>query len=293
MKRMVFKLRFLSFVVFAIVAGVWPTAAQAATNPNPNLGSAAGYAVLAGSKVTCTTSTVTGNVGVSPGTAVIQTSCTINGAIHANDTAAINANKAFHDAYAIGLGPCGTTTLDATATGVTSLGPGTYCTGADLTLKNRTLTLTGKGSWFFEIPAGFTTTDLNVVMANGGNPCNVFWWVGADTTLTVDAGKGAFLGTILGGGAISLTGLASDRSALTLTGRAWASGKAGAAPTPVTMTNATIVGCNAAGKVGKPCKESKDKHGDADKDCDNHHHKHKHHHKDKDHDKDKGKGHDK
>jgi hypothetical protein len=288
MKRMVFRVRFLSFVVFAMLAGVWPMAAQAATAPV--LGSAAGFAVLAGSAVTCTTSTVTGDVGVSPGTAFSPTSCTINGTVHANDTAAINANLAFHGAYATGLGSCDTS-WDATASGVTTVAPGTYCTDAALTLTTRTLTLTGNGIWNFEIGIGdsgagaLTTTNLHVVMANGGNPCNVFWWVHDDVSLkATTTASTPFLGTILAGGAITLVGTASNRAALTLTGRAWASGREGAALTPVTMTDATIVGCNAAGKVNH-CKQGEDEHGPGNMDCDKD--------KDKDHDKDKDKDHDK
>jgi hypothetical protein len=255
MRRVVFKARFLWLVIFAVIAGVWPIAAQAnggsGSAGGPGLGSAAGFAVLAGSAVTCTTSTVTGNVGVSPGAVVTQTSCSINGTVHKNDTAAINANRAFHSAYATGLGSCGTT-WDATATGVTTVASGTYCTEAALTFTDRTLTLNGKGPWNFEIgtkeAGALTTTNLKVVMANGGNPCNVFWWVRDDVSLKANtAASTPFLGTILAGGAITLVGTAGSPSALTLTGRAWASGREGSALTPVTMTDSTIVGCNAAG----------------------------------------------
>jgi hypothetical protein len=272
MRRVVFKVRFLWFVVFAVVAGVWPLAAQAAAT-SPVLGSAAGFAVLAGSAVTCTTSTITGDVGVSPDAVVTRTTCPINGTVHANDTAAINANSAFHTAYALGLGSCDTT-WDATASGVTTVASGTYCTPDALTFTNRTLSLTGTGPWNFEIgigPSGvgaLTTTNLKVVMAPGGNPCNVFWWVRDDVSLkATTTASTPFLGTILAGGAITLVGTASNRSALTLTGRAWASGQEGSALTPVTMTDSTIVGCTAAGTVPvTKCKKGGD--NDEDKDAD-------------------------
>jgi hypothetical protein len=62
-----------------------------------------------------------------------------------------------------------------------------------------------------------------------GNPCNAFWWVDADVTLTTSA----FQGTILGGGDITTT----DTS---LEGRLLATGA-------VTMTRTNIFGCSAAG----------------------------------------------
>ena len=238
MKRLVFKLRFVGLVAFAMLATLWPVTSQAATNPT--LGKAPGFAVLAGTAATCTTSTITGGVGVNfnpPTTA----GC--------NAQYAPGAFKAFRSAFTGTKPSCGTTVGSTFPDATTNLGPGAYCTGAALTFTDQTLNLTGTGSWFFEIGAGFTGTNLSVVMANGGNPCNVFWWVGADATLTVNKPVSApFQGTILGGGAITLTGSASDPKALTLTGHVWAT-------TAVTITNSTIVGCNAAGTVG--CSKTK------------------------------------
>jgi ice-binding like protein len=238
-KHLILKLRFIGLVALALAGATSPVAAQAATSPA--LGSAAGFAVLAGTAATCTTSTITGNVGVNfnpPTTA----GC--------NAQYAPGAFKAFQSELTGTKPPCvtavGSTFPDAT----TNLGPGTYCAAAGLTFTDQTLNLTGTGSWFFEIGAGFTGTNLNVVMADGGNPCNVFWWIGADATLTVNKPVSApFQGTILGGGAITLTGSASDPSALTLTGHVWAT-------TAVTMTNSTIVGCTGgAGHEKEHCNQ--------------------------------------
>jgi len=213
-------------------------AAQAATNPA--LGSAAGFAVLAGTAASCTTSTITGKVGVD------FTPPTTAGC---NAQFAHAAFLASRSAFA-GPRPGCTSTVGSTFPAAsTNLGTGTYCTGAALTFTDQTLNLTSSGPWNFVIGAGFTTTNLKVVMADGGNPCNVFWWVGADATLTVNKPVSApFQGTILGGGDITLTGSASDRTALTLTGHVWAK-------TAVTITNATIVGCTAAGVPGQGCED--------------------------------------
>jgi hypothetical protein len=47
-------------------------------------------------------------------------------------------------------------------------------------------------------------------MINGGEPCNVYWWVRAAATLTTSN----FLGTILAGAAITITGGTFDGRAL-------------------------------------------------------------------------------
>src|ERR1035437_2025388 len=214
MRRVVFKVRFLWFVAFALVAGVWPMAAQASVVPDP----AAGFPVLAGHALTCTDSNVTGSAGILTGAAVSPTRCNMQ---------VTNADVAYHafvDTYTLGLGPCGPTTLDSTASGVTTLPTGTYCTPAALTLTGRTLTLTGSGPWSSEIGAGFTATSLTVI---SNDPCNVFWWVGADAKATTSALQGTILA-----GSISFTDTA-------LAGRAWAT-------TAVTMTRTNIFGCNGA-----------------------------------------------
>ncbi len=234
MKHLVFKLRFIGLVAFGLVGAMWPIAAQAANNPN--LGNAAGFAVLAGKAATCTTSSITGGVGVNF-TPPITAGC--------NAQYAPGAFSAFQKVL-LGTKPACDTTIGTTfPTATINLGPGTYCDPAALTFTDQTLNLTGTGSWNFEIAAGFTTTDLKVVMTDGGNPCNVFWWIGADATLTVDdAVSTPFQGTILGAGSITLTGSDGDPTALTLTGHVWAT-------TAVTITNSTIIGCNAAGKPAK------------------------------------------
>ncbi|HEV2034203.1 MAG TPA: ice-binding family protein, partial [Candidatus Dormibacteraeota bacterium] len=263
MRRILFKVRFLGLITIAAVAATWPMAAQAATNPA--LGSAAGFAVLAGTAASCTTSSVTGNVGVNfnPPTTAGCNAQFAPGAYHDFQTALTTAKPT----------TCTDTIGSTFSTASISLGSGTHCTGAGLTFTDQTLKLTGPGPWNFVIGAGFTATNLKVVMANSGNPCNVFWWVGAAATLTVNKPVSApFKGTILGAGAITITGSHSDPTALTLTGRVWAT-------TAVTITDSTIVGCNAAGVPGQRCEQDEDTdedgahHGDGDDhgDGDEHH----------------------
>jgi hypothetical protein len=136
-----------------------------------------------------------------------------------------------YNGIANNIGPC-----DQVLTGTLagdSLGPGVYCFDAAATLTG-TLTLTGDGPWTFEIgtlgTGALTATSFTVV---GGNPCNAFWWVRQDVTLTTSA----FQGTILGGGDVTLTGTSVE-------GRVLASGA-------VTMTGSNVFGCDANGTVAK------------------------------------------
>jgi hypothetical protein len=261
MRRVVFKARFLWIVLLAMIVGGWPMAAQAAVTPS-GLGTAANFAILAGTAVTCTNSTVTGNVGVSPGATVtgFPPCAIINGTIHANDLAAMSAHTAFLKAYNQFKAlhhPCGTTVpAAATYTGTSiTLPTGVSCFGAALTMTTETLTLTGPGPWYIEIGTGGTggyleATNVKVVSSN---PCNVFWWVHDYATITVNPASPfgtstPFQGTILAGAAATLTGTTSAPSALTLTGRVLAQAA-------VTVSYTNILGCTAAGTVpGTKCK---------------------------------------
>src|ERR1019366_9139106 len=73
-RHLTYKVRFLGLVFFALLAGVWPVAAQASGGGFPLL-SAANYAVLAGTALTCTASNVAGTVGVNFQTAYASTRC--------------------------------------------------------------------------------------------------------------------------------------------------------------------------------------------------------------------------
>src|SRR5438270_13389021 len=57
------------------------------------------FAVLGGTAVTCTASTVTGDIGIWPGIAVTRTGCVVTGTIHVADAAAEQAYLDFVTAY--------------------------------------------------------------------------------------------------------------------------------------------------------------------------------------------------
>jgi len=236
---------------------------QAAFAQAPALGAASAFSVLGGTAVTCTTSVITGDVGVSPGTAFTNTGCTIAGGVPpATNVAAAGAHNDLIIAYAaLQSAPCTGTLLDTIPASVT-LAPGVYCTGAALTATGVTLTLDAGGNanavWIFKIGAALTGTSFTVVMANGGQPCNVFWAPGAGVTMTTSA----LMGTILAGGAtgsITLTGGS-------LAGRALAN-------VAVTMTNASVLGCATLGGSGAASCKGRDRDDGDDDDKDKEHRK--------------------
>ena len=231
MRHLTHRVRFLGLVAVAALAGMWPMAAQAATLPG--LGSAGNFAVLSaapghGGAVTCTTSSITGNVGSSGlAASVVQTSCTINGSVIAPVSAAVLAD--FNSAYAaFAVLGCNQilTTLDGQI-----LGPGVYCIDAAATSTGSTLTLNGpsSGVWIFKIgtsgTGALTGTNFTVLMTGGGQACNVDWWVSQAATMT----NSTFVGTILAGAAITISGGTFSGDAL--------------ATAAVTMTNTNLVGC--------------------------------------------------
>jgi Ice-binding-like len=174
----------------------------------PSLGSASGFAVLGASTVTCTNlSAVTGDVGVSPGTAItgFAPSCTIAGTIHAGDAIAAQAHADLAVAYkTLGAVAC-QHDLTGQDLGGQTLAPGVYCfnTTAGLT---GALTLDGGGdssaTWIFQIGSAVTTgSNSSVVMSGGGTPGNVFWRVGTSATIAIGT---AFQGNILASASVTL-----------------------------------------------------------------------------------------
>jgi hypothetical protein len=250
----------------------------------PPLASASAFAVLsaapaAAGAVTCTNSTITGSVGSSGlPAAVVRTTCPISGAIIAPVAAQVLTDfNAAYDALAPKPLDCdGAHTLLSTITGPVTLLPGVWCTPAALT-GTGVLTLDGGGNanalWIFKIGSGtpatgaLTGTGFSVVLANGGQPCNVFWWVAQAVTMT----NSNFVGTILAGAAITSTG---GPTGGTFVGRAMA--KAGVTLTGTTVTDNCLgqsMGGGGDDDDHRGCKTDDDDH-DKDKD---------HHDKDKDH----------
>ena len=216
--------RLVVMVLFAALLSAAPFHAALAQTA-PDLVTAGRFVVLGGPAVTLTNSIVKGDVGVNTGTAVTLTRSTIFGTIHAGDAVAQQAYSDFLDAYAaLAAEPCGTY-LTGNLAGLV-LPPGVYCVEAASTTTDGVLTLLGSSSdtWIFKIGTGgtgaLTGTNFSVVMSSG-EACNnnVYWWTAEAATLSYSD----FLGTILAGAAISVTGGSLDgqalaKAAVTLTG---------------------------------------------------------------------------
>jgi hypothetical protein len=158
-----------------------------------NLGMAGNFAILAQSAITnVPTSTVTGDIGVSPATgAGIGLSCAqVVGKVYAVDaagpigcsisdatrltTAIGDKTTAYNDAAAR---PADFTELKAGNIGGLNLSPGTYKWGTPVLIP-ADVTLTGgpKDVWIFQIAQGLTVSSgVKVILAGGALPENIFW----------------------------------------------------------------------------------------------------------------------
>jgi hypothetical protein len=175
-----------------------------------SLGTAQSFGVLGGSTVTNTgASTVNGNVGVSPGTAVtgFPPGVVVGGAIHSNDAVAVQAQNDLTTAFNnIAATPC-TVDLTGQNLGGLTLTPGVYCFSSSAQLTGA-LVLDALGNpdalFLFQIGSTLTTASgSSVTVINGGSACdNVFWQVGSSATLGTGT---SFAGDILALTSITLT----------------------------------------------------------------------------------------
>ena len=200
--KFIVALAFLGMTILVLPGG--PAAAQI------SLGTAQNFGVLGGSTVTNTgATTVTGDVGVSPGTAVtgFPPGLVVGGSIHNNDAVAVQAQSDLTIAYnAIATTPC-TVDLTGQNLGGLTLTPGVYCFSSSAQLTGA-LTLDALGNpdalFLFKIGSTLTTSSgASVTVINGGTSCNqVYWQVGSSATI----GTGSlFAGDILALTSITLT----------------------------------------------------------------------------------------
>ncbi len=204
----------------------------------------AGFSVLGAETVTNTgATTLTGNLGVSPGTAITgQSTIAINGLpalttgsvfVHATDALAGQAQFDLTTART-NLGLLGSgTLLSADLVGQT-IYPGVYTVPAGTTNLSGTVTLDGLGNanafWLFQMPSTLITSPGSVVnVTNTGSDAGLFWNVGSSATLDTTT---SFYGNIL-----ALTDISLNTGATIVCGRALADNGA------VTMDHNTIDVC--------------------------------------------------
>ena len=183
----------------------------ASASAHITLGTAETFAVLGGSTVTNTGATdIKGNLGVSPGTAVVgfPPGTMLVGAIHAGDAVAQQAQADAATAYnALAALPC-TFNLTGQDLGGQTLIPGVYCfdSSAQLTGALNLNFNGGSGSFVFQIGSTLTTASNSVVkLANFGKcagGCSINWQVGSSATLGTSS---KFSGNILALASITIT----------------------------------------------------------------------------------------
>ncbi|MFN2389860.1 MAG: ice-binding family protein, partial [Actinomycetota bacterium] len=174
---------------------------EAVAQPAPvDLGTAGSFAVLAGTTVTNTgTTSVDGDLGVSPGTAVTGfPPGQVNGTIHRGDAVAAQAQSDLTVAYNSAAGRACDFVLTGSDLGGMTLTPGVYCFASSAQLTG-TVTLDAQGDpsavFIFQIGSTLTTASgSSVNLINGASACNVFWQVGSSATLGTGT---SFAGNIL------------------------------------------------------------------------------------------------
>jgi hypothetical protein len=195
------------------------------------------FAVLGGSAVTntATPTTVNGNLGVSPGSAVtgFPPGIVTGGSIHAADAAAAQAHSDLSAEYdSLASASCGTD-LTGQDLGGKTLTPGVYCFSSSAQLTG-TLTLDAQGNpnavFIFKIGSSLTTASAaSVLLINGGSDCGVFWQVGSSATL---------------GTGTSLLGTIAALTSITLNTGASVSGRLLALNGAVTLDNSHVAVCS-------------------------------------------------
>jgi Ice-binding-like/Bacterial Ig-like domain len=193
------------------------------------LNSAATYSVLTGANVVGTgTSSLSGDLGVSPGTSVTGfPPGTVAGAAHTGDVQAAQAESAFVAAYNDAASRTPSSEFSGDQNGVT-FHEGVHDTAVAFTLTG-TLTLDAQGDpnaiFIIQVGAALNTAAAShVALVNGAQASHVFWQVAGA------AGTGAsssFAGIIMAAGAITLG------DSTQLTGQALAYGT-------ITLANNTI-----------------------------------------------------
>jgi len=182
--------------------------ASAAAATMPPLGTEQSFAVLGGSTVTNTgSSVITGNLGVNPGTAITGFPPGIlTGVTHAADAESLQAQNDTTAAYINLASQSCTSDLTGQDLGGRTLVPGVYCFSSSAQLTGA-LTLDAGGDpgavWVFKTGSTLTTaSNSSVLPLNGAQACNVFWQIGSSATLGTGT---SFIGNILALTSITLT----------------------------------------------------------------------------------------
>jgi hypothetical protein len=190
---------------------VWSfTTAMLACQPPVPMGSAANFEVLGASTITNTGPTVIsgGDLGLSPGSTVTgfpPGTLTPPAVMHLTDAVAAQAQLDLSIAFDYAAGLTGAAPLPGDIGGLT-LTPGLYKASATVMVGGN-VTLDAQGNpnavFIFQIGSTLTTsTNTQVILANGAQAKNIFWQVGSTATLGTNS---IFEGNILALTTITIT----------------------------------------------------------------------------------------
>lgn len=267
--------RSASLVVLVLATSMFTAGGTATAAPTPvGLGTATDYAIRAGTGVSdIPTSSISGNVGLSPGAGTLYTGLTcaeVVGTIYSIDgggpapcvvgnaglmtTVENDARAAFNNASSLS----GATPVGPDLVGL-NLVSGIYSFGGAPTNLSGTLTLNAQSDpnavWIFQASSTLITssgttvafTNLPAGVTAAQLACNVYWTVGSSATIATSTN---FVGTILASASITVA------TGATVTGRLLAANAAGGGGA-VTLDSDTIIrptGCAVlpAGTGGGP-----------------------------------------
>lgn len=184
-------IRLVALLAMMVLTLIAVPALALAAEPTVNLGTTAGFAVLGGTTITNTgPTTITGDVGLHPGSAFVDTGVTLIGTRYIADAVANQAKIDLVTAYndAAGRPVSGAVPVDL---GGLTLTPGVYSSGGVLGITG-TLTIDAQGDpdavFIFQSTATLiTASDSHVELINGARFCRVFWVVPSSATLGTDS----------------------------------------------------------------------------------------------------------
>ena len=242
--------KLIAISTLGLAAILLATSSPAFATTSIDLGSAATYAVIAGSTITNTgPSVIHGDIGLSPGTSItgfppgLASGTTNNG-----NSASLAAQTSSTAAYKVVATATPASTVAAGTLGGTILLPGDYH-NSTLSL-NGTLTLNGNGDsnsiFIFQSDSTLiTASSSRVLLENGAQACNVFWQFGSSATLGTTTN---FSGTILALTSATLdTGATVDGRILAQTGAVTLDSNTVTVPTCSSTTTAQSTATTVAG----------------------------------------------